>query len=413
MLNHPFAQLKFQEKDKQSLSFIGKWIDSSTKESLLHKSILKHNTNALKEFISLRCFDINAKDKNGMTALHLAAEKNYFEGVKILLQAGASIDILDNENRTPLHRGSFGGNVDIVKELIQKGASLELEDNEGNTALLLTVKNGKEQSIKCLLENGSPNIHACDKKGMSIIECIHKKDKAGIEMKNIIINHVLNNINQKSKEELKNNIELWKKEDKKREYILNQHSSIWTTNDIPENIISKIKDKTYQITNGGVETLKSSHMYVYQALAYVGSIGCDTEDVIKVLKDYEDKMSKISSKSNYHALYFLVYSRLSSRSSKPKLSEMLLRKFIEITNGNEEALSFLNETEKNILSGKYNGNNEHKTKEEIWKKLLSDSKNLYDLEQNQDIIIENEIDRKWKEISQYLSEEQKNQWKNY
>jgi len=116
MLNSPFPQLKFQEKDKQSFSFIGKWIDSSTKESLLHKSILRHNINALKEFISLRCFDINAKDKNGMTALHLAAEKNYFEGVKILLQAGASIDILDNENRTPLHRGSFGGNIDIVKE---------------------------------------------------------------------------------------------------------------------------------------------------------------------------------------------------------------------------------------------------------------------------------------------------------
>ena len=406
-LNSPFTQLKFQEKDKQSLYFIGKWIDSSTKENLLHKSILKHDTNALKEFICLGCFDMNAKDKNGMTALHLAAEENYLEGVKILLQAGTSIDILDNQNRTPLHRGCFGGNIDIVNELIQKGACLELEDNEGNTALLLAVKNGKEQSVKCLLENTNPNIHACDKKGMSIIECIHKKDKAGIEMKNMIINHVLNNINQKSKEELKNNFELWKKEDKNRENMLNQHSSIWNLDDIPENMISKIKDKTYQITNGGVETLKSSHKSIYQALAYVGSMGCDTEDVIEVLKDYEKKMSEISSKSNYHALYFLVYSRLAFRSSKPKLSEILLRKFIEITNGNGEALSFLNEKEKNILSEDQHGNKKQKTIEEIWMKLLNESKNLNNLKQNQNIIIENEIDRKWKEISQYLNEDQK------
>ena len=84
-LNSPFTQLKFQEKDKQPLYFIGKWIDSSTKENLLHKSILKHDTNALKEFICLECFDMNAKDKNGMTALHLAAEENYLEEIFLML----------------------------------------------------------------------------------------------------------------------------------------------------------------------------------------------------------------------------------------------------------------------------------------------------------------------------------------
>ncbi len=46
--------------------------------------------------------DLNAVDRWGRTALHLAAEWGFAEGVAILLDAGANPDALDEEGLTPL-----------------------------------------------------------------------------------------------------------------------------------------------------------------------------------------------------------------------------------------------------------------------------------------------------------------------
>jgi ankyrin repeat protein len=46
--------------------------------------------------------DVNAKDENGVTPLHYAAEGGYNEIVELLIDKGANVNAKDFENKTPL-----------------------------------------------------------------------------------------------------------------------------------------------------------------------------------------------------------------------------------------------------------------------------------------------------------------------
>jgi hypothetical protein len=46
--------------------------------------------------------DVNAVNEDGMTALHMAAEKGYDERVQFLLDNGARLDLKDRSNRLPI-----------------------------------------------------------------------------------------------------------------------------------------------------------------------------------------------------------------------------------------------------------------------------------------------------------------------
>lgn len=60
--------------------------------------------------------DINATDKNGNTALHLASELGDKEFIKILLEKGANSSIKNNANKTPAELDKNG----IIEQLIQE-----------------------------------------------------------------------------------------------------------------------------------------------------------------------------------------------------------------------------------------------------------------------------------------------------
>ena len=63
--------------------------------------------------------DINAKDNNGKTALHISLENKYFDIVKLLIEHNSDINAKDNFNRTALHIASTE---EIKNYLKQHGA---------------------------------------------------------------------------------------------------------------------------------------------------------------------------------------------------------------------------------------------------------------------------------------------------
>lgn len=92
---------------------------------------------------------INAKDKDGATPLHWAAESGNVDIVKILLEKGARVDAVDNKYRaTPLHGAAQNGHIYVVKVLLEKYADPLLQDGNGKIPRNLTCENG----IRHLLE---------------------------------------------------------------------------------------------------------------------------------------------------------------------------------------------------------------------------------------------------------------------
>ncbi len=77
---------------------------------------------------SILWLSLDAKSHAGITPLHVAASHGHIEIVKLLLDAGASVNAksstnnLFNPNATPLQLASCYGHADVVQLLLERGA---------------------------------------------------------------------------------------------------------------------------------------------------------------------------------------------------------------------------------------------------------------------------------------------------
>lgn len=97
---------------------------------------------------------IDLKDHIGQTALHHAIEKfDDAEVVRLLVQAGASLDVQDIHGNTPLMKAARTQRGDVVNILLEAGASLELQNIQNQTAMELSTKHcrGEDTSVIQLL----------------------------------------------------------------------------------------------------------------------------------------------------------------------------------------------------------------------------------------------------------------------
>lgn len=96
--------------------------------------------------------DVNAVDKNGTTALMIAANLAHADVVKRLIAAGADIHARDDDGRTALMEaaGSLDNQVEMVTVLLQRGADKELRDKDGRTAFS-AIRTNTDPQLKVLL----------------------------------------------------------------------------------------------------------------------------------------------------------------------------------------------------------------------------------------------------------------------
>ena len=94
-------------------------------------------------------------DKNGRTALFVAAEEGNVEVVQALLSHGADVNKSNESGRTALFAATRSYNGEVVKSLLSHGADVNLLDEDGRTALLAVAMEGREELVQPLLSNGT------------------------------------------------------------------------------------------------------------------------------------------------------------------------------------------------------------------------------------------------------------------
>ena len=103
--------------------------------------------------------DANVAQGDGITPLHLAAERGDLALAKLLLDAKARVEAKTRIGAyTPLHLASQGGHADVVEALLGAGADpASRTTNSGVTPLHLAAMapNG-ERAAAALLEKGAP-----------------------------------------------------------------------------------------------------------------------------------------------------------------------------------------------------------------------------------------------------------------
>ncbi|KAH3731355.1 serine/threonine-protein phosphatase 6 regulatory ankyrin repeat subunit B [Pelomyxa schiedti] len=98
---------------------------------------------------------LQPKDRDGGTALMLAAKNGHTEVVQFLLDNGYPIDDVDNRGATAILHAVCGGHQTTVELLVSRGAALSARVKDGKTALLLACAAGKLEMVKWLLLHGS------------------------------------------------------------------------------------------------------------------------------------------------------------------------------------------------------------------------------------------------------------------
>ncbi|KAK6189720.1 hypothetical protein SNE40_001720 [Patella caerulea] len=119
-----------------------------------------HDVSDIINFLVKRGFDLNAKDKDGCTALHLAAGRGKTETVSILIKNGASVFERDNKGRLPSHAAcaAQGGRNDINSHdvlvlLTQAGCPVNESDHEGRSPFLEALAVVNTKCLQYFIEN--------------------------------------------------------------------------------------------------------------------------------------------------------------------------------------------------------------------------------------------------------------------
>ena len=113
--------------------------------------------------------DVNKRDKDSQTPLHLASYRQHLKLVQVLLDNGANVNAEDINGRDPLHRvieGPFksGDGISIARLLLGRGADVNTRDKHNITPLHLASYRQHLKSVRVLLDLGA-NLDAEDSQG--------------------------------------------------------------------------------------------------------------------------------------------------------------------------------------------------------------------------------------------------------
>ena len=97
--------------------------------------------------------DVNKQNSFGSTALMLAAWQGQDRVVKLLLDYGADVQLVDNLEETAIHLAlTSSGNERTAKLLVNGGADVNRRDRFGRSPLCLAVELGYEGVLDLLLD---------------------------------------------------------------------------------------------------------------------------------------------------------------------------------------------------------------------------------------------------------------------
>ncbi len=99
--------------------------------------------------------------------------------IQALLDKGIDINARGKDGKTALIIAAIKGDSTIVEMLLDRGVRLNERDDDGNTALILAVANGHLQIVRLLLNKGA-DVNAADVNGETALRVAEKKGNADI-----------------------------------------------------------------------------------------------------------------------------------------------------------------------------------------------------------------------------------------
>ncbi|MDR0440721.1 MAG: ankyrin repeat domain-containing protein [Candidatus Accumulibacter sp.] len=100
------------------------------------------------DYLMQRKARINMRNRNGETALSIAAYLGRAQYVQRLVEAGAEVNFF---GWSPLAYAAYNGHAEIVDYLIKRGAEIDAKTENGSTALFFASRFGHLETVRALL----------------------------------------------------------------------------------------------------------------------------------------------------------------------------------------------------------------------------------------------------------------------
>lgn len=131
--------------------------DSSTGQTALHIVTARRDLTWM-TFLLAKGANVDARDNRGATALQLAVNLGFPEGVELLVGEKAKIDDPNSEGETPLISAVHRRNIAIMRMLLKAGADPDRADNSGRSARDYATLEGRGSPLLSEIETSAkPN----------------------------------------------------------------------------------------------------------------------------------------------------------------------------------------------------------------------------------------------------------------
>jgi ankyrin repeat protein len=151
------------EKDEPNLNLVSDlivlganldWQDEDYNMTVMHMAAWFGRVEIARMLIDAGA-NLDIQDIFGKTILHVAMEGNYSEITQMLIDAGAKLDIQDRDGETVLHWAAWRNYSEITQMLIDAGVKLNIQDKWDRTALHWAVDNNSPETAQMLIYAGA------------------------------------------------------------------------------------------------------------------------------------------------------------------------------------------------------------------------------------------------------------------
>ena len=118
----------------------------------MHSLALSGNMRLMK-WLTVHSAELDLQTEHGTTALMLASKRGSQEGAALLLAAKANPNLSNKAGSTALMQ-AFASNMNVAFMLIENGASVDIVDSAGRNALFHAVISGEESAIEAVIRKG-------------------------------------------------------------------------------------------------------------------------------------------------------------------------------------------------------------------------------------------------------------------
>jgi ankyrin repeat protein len=126
--------------------------------NVLDRAVASDDAAVLHVLLGHAGVNLQAKNKEGWTALHMAAKANSKGAIGELIAKGLDVNGKTAQGYTPLHVAAMNGATGAIDALIIRGADLQVRDAAGKTALDEAIASNNEPVILALRRQG-PGSH--------------------------------------------------------------------------------------------------------------------------------------------------------------------------------------------------------------------------------------------------------------